>query len=42
VRLLCPDDVARLVLLTPQLDYKKRTIDNKHYWTDDYLDGEVA
>ncbi len=38
----CPDDVARLVLLNPQLDYKKRTIDNKPYWSNDYLDDEVA
>ncbi|MGQ0773589.1 MAG: alpha/beta hydrolase [Pseudonocardiales bacterium] len=38
----CPADVTRLVLLNPQLDYKKRTIDNKPYWSDDYLDDEVA
>jgi uncharacterized protein len=38
----CPDDVARLVLLNPRLDYKKRTIDDKPYWSHDYLDGEVA
>ena len=38
----CPDEVARLVLLNPQLDYKKRTIDNKPYWSHGYLDDEVA
>ncbi len=38
----CPDEVARLVLLNPRFDYKKRTIDNKPYWSDDYLDDEVA
>ncbi|HSL09218.1 MAG TPA: alpha/beta fold hydrolase [Pseudonocardiaceae bacterium] len=37
-----PADVTRLVLLNPQLDYKKRTIDNKPYWSHDYLDDEVA
>ncbi|MGH3974354.1 MAG: alpha/beta hydrolase [Pseudonocardiaceae bacterium] len=38
----CPDEVARLVLLNPQLDYKKRTIDSRPYWSDDYLDDEIA
>lgn len=38
----CPEDVTRLVLLNPRLDYKKRTIDNKPYWSHDYLDDEVA
>lgn len=38
----CPNKVTRLVLLNPQLDYKKRTIDNKPYWSDDHLDDEVA
>jgi uncharacterized protein len=38
----CPDEVARLVLLNPQLDYKKRTVDNRPYWSNDYLDHEVA
>ncbi|MGH3943043.1 MAG: alpha/beta hydrolase [Pseudonocardiaceae bacterium] len=37
----CPNEVTRLVLLNPQLDYKKRTIDKKPYWSDD-LDDEVA
>ncbi|WP_343953496.1 alpha/beta hydrolase [Nonomuraea longicatena] len=37
-----PDEVSRLVQLNPQLDYKKRTIDSRPYWHDDYLDEEVA
>jgi hypothetical protein len=35
-------DVARLVLLCPQLDYKKRTIDSRPYWKDDHLDEATA
>lgn len=30
------------MLLNPQLDYKKRTIDSRDYWHDDYLDDEQA
>jgi hypothetical protein len=30
------------VLLNPQLDYKRRTIDCRPYWTDDYLSDEMA
>ncbi|MEO3801481.1 alpha/beta fold hydrolase [Nonomuraea sp. B1E8] len=37
-----PDDVSRLVLFNPQLDYKKRTIDSRPYWHDDYLDEDMA
>lgn len=37
-----PSEVARLVLLNPQLDYKKRTIDSRDYWSNDYLDEAVA
>ncbi|RCG29465.1 alpha/beta fold hydrolase [Sphaerisporangium album] len=37
-----PDEVSRLVLLNPQLNYKKRTIDSRPYWHDDYLDEDVA
>ncbi|MGW4412823.1 alpha/beta hydrolase [Nonomuraea sp. NPDC004702] len=37
-----PDEVTRLVLLNPQLDYKKRTIDSRPFWHDDYLDEDVA
>jgi uncharacterized protein len=37
-----PQEVARLVLLNPQLDYKKRTIDSRSYWVDDHLEDEVA
>lgn len=36
------DEVARLVLLNPQFDYKKRTIDSRDYWSNDYLDDGVA
>lgn len=37
-----PDEIDRLVLLNPQLDYKLRTIDSRPYWHDDQLDDEVA
>lgn len=37
-----PDEVARLVLLCPQLNYKRRTIDSRPYWTNDYLDDWAA
>ncbi|GGO82505.1 alpha/beta hydrolase [Wenjunlia tyrosinilytica] len=37
-----PDDVSRLVLFNPQLDYKKRTIDSRPYWENDYLQEEAA
>lgn len=37
-----PDDVSRLVLFNPQLDYKKRTIDSRSYWENDYLQDEAA
>jgi uncharacterized protein len=37
-----PDEVARLVMLCPRIDYKKRTIDSRPYWTDDYLDEAHA
>ena len=37
-----PSEIDRLVLLNPQLDYKKRTIDTRGYWHDDYLDDEQA
>lgn len=37
-----PDEIQRLVLLNPQLDYKKRTIDNMSYWVDDHLTEEMA
>jgi pimeloyl-ACP methyl ester carboxylesterase len=37
-----PDDVDRLVLLNPQLDYKKRTIDSRPYWANDYLSDDMA
>jgi uncharacterized protein len=37
-----PADVHRLVLLNPQLDYKKRTIDSRSYWSNDSIDDEAA
>jgi uncharacterized protein len=37
-----PDEIARLVLLCPQINYKRRTIDSRSYWTNDHLDDEVA
>lgn len=37
-----PDEVDGLVLLNPQLDYKKRTITSRGYWHDDRLDGEAV
>jgi alpha-beta hydrolase superfamily lysophospholipase len=37
-----PNEVARLVLLNPQLDYKKRSIDDRPFWQDDHLTPEAA
>lgn len=37
-----PADVHRLVLLNPQLDYKKRTIDTRPYWSDDRISDDAA
>ncbi|MGH3885017.1 MAG: alpha/beta hydrolase [Pseudonocardiaceae bacterium] len=37
-----PDKLTRLVLLNPQLNYKARYIDEKPYWSNDYLDDEAA
>jgi uncharacterized protein len=37
-----PDEVDRLVLLCPQLNYKWRTIDSRPYWHNDQLDGDQA
>jgi alpha-beta hydrolase superfamily lysophospholipase len=37
-----PEEVDRLVLLCPQFNYKKRTIDSRPYWTDDYLSDDMA
>ncbi|WUH94673.1 lysophospholipase [Streptomyces sp. NBC_00433] len=37
-----PDDLSRVVLLNPQLDYKKRTIDSRAYWENDHLQDEAA
>jgi len=37
-----PEQVRRLVLLNPLVNYKKRFIDDKPYWTDDRLDDDAA
>lgn len=37
-----PAEVARLVLLNPQLDHKHRFIDQKPWWVNDFLDEEHA
>ena len=37
-----PDEITRLVLFNPQFDYKKRTIDSRPYWSDDYISDEAA
>ncbi|GAA4706751.1 hypothetical protein APR04_001698 [Promicromonospora umidemergens] len=34
------DEVDRLVMLCPQLDYKKRTIDSRPYWHNDRISEE--
>lgn len=37
-----PGEVYRLVLLNPQLDYKKRTIDSRPYWSNDFINDQAA
>jgi len=37
-----PDELSRLVLLNPNLNYKDRYIDQKPYWSEDHLDPETA
>lgn len=37
-----PDKVQRLVLLYPLFNYKGRLIDEKPYWSDDYIDADAA
>jgi uncharacterized protein len=37
-----PAGVARLVLLNPQLDYKKRAVDDRPFWEGDRLTAEAA
>lgn len=37
-----PEDLSRLVLFNPQLDYKRRTIDTRSYWADDSISEEAA
>lgn len=35
-------EIHRLVLLNPQFNYKWRTIDSRPYWSNDYLNDDVA
>ncbi|RLK58773.1 alpha/beta hydrolase [Actinokineospora cianjurensis] len=37
-----PDDVARLVLINPLIDYKQRFVDEKKAWEADYLNDRGA
>lgn len=37
-----PEQLDRLVLLNPQLDYKKRTIDTRDYWSDDAISEQAG
>lgn len=37
-----PTEVSHLVLLNPQFNYKRRTIDNTPFWEDDHLTPEAA
>jgi alpha-beta hydrolase superfamily lysophospholipase len=37
-----PNEITRLVLLNPQFDYKKRTIDSRPYWSNDYISDAAA
>ncbi|MEU3187436.1 alpha/beta fold hydrolase [Streptomyces sp. NPDC006923] len=37
-----PEEISRLVLFNPQLNYKKRTIDSRRYWADDVISDEAA
>jgi hypothetical protein len=37
-----PDELARLILFNPLFDYKNRFVDQKRYWSDDFIDQERA
>lgn len=37
-----PDELTRLVLLNPQFNYKDRYVDQKPYWSHDYLSDDAA
>lgn len=37
-----PDELTRLVLLNPQLNYKDRYIDQKPYWSEGFLNDDEA
>jgi pimeloyl-ACP methyl ester carboxylesterase len=38
----CPDDVHRLVLFNPLMDYKQRFVDEKQAWSDDYISEKAG
>lgn len=38
----CPDEIFRLVLFNPRLNYKERTIDSRRFWQNDFLTDEAA
>ncbi|MGH3903653.1 MAG: alpha/beta hydrolase [Pseudonocardiaceae bacterium] len=38
----CPESLTRLVMLNPLLNYKKRFIDDKPYWSDDQIDEKAS
>ncbi|UBU16450.1 alpha/beta hydrolase [Nonomuraea gerenzanensis] len=38
----CPDEISRLVLFNPRLNYKERTIDSRPFWQNDHLTDEAA
>ncbi len=37
-----PESLAKLVLINPLINYKKRFIDDKPYWTDDRIDDDAG
>jgi uncharacterized protein len=37
-----PDELTRLLLINPLLDYKDRFVDQKPYWSDDRIDDKHA
>lgn len=37
-----PEEISRLILFNPLLDYKRRTVDNRPYWVDDHLTDDAA
>lgn len=37
-----PQEVQRLILINPLFNYRRRLIDEKPYWSDDYIDAQAA